>query len=90
MKLLTFRPARARSGHFGVLLADNRVLDITALPGRRLPSNLLECIQQGDAGLAAVRSAVEEAEAALKRGEQLPQVFALDQITLEAPLRRAK
>jgi len=31
MKLLTFRPPRARIGHFGALLKDNRVLDITAL-----------------------------------------------------------
>jgi len=90
MKLLTFRPARARSGHLGVLLADNRVLDITALSGRRLPSTLLECIQDGDAGLAAVRSAVADAEAALQRGEQVPQVFALADVTLEAPLKPGK
>lgn len=86
MKLLTFRPARARTGHFGVLLADNRVLDITALSGRRLPATLLECIQEGDPALANVRTAVADAEASLKRGEQLAQVFALDAVKLEAPL----
>ena len=86
MKLLTFRPARARSGHFGVLLAGNRVLDITALSGRKLPATLLECIQGGEPALAEVRSAVSDAEAALKRGEQSPQVIALDAVTLEAPL----
>ena len=86
MKLLTFRPARARSGHFGVLLADNRVLDITALSGRKLPSTLLQCIQDGEGGLAAVSAALGDAEAALKRGEQLPQVFNLNDVTLEAPL----
>ncbi len=90
MKLLTFRPARARTGHFGALLADQRVLDISALRGRKLPATLLECIQIGDAGLNSVRSAVADAEAALKRGEQLPQVFALDAVTLEAPLRPGK
>ena len=90
MKLLTFRPARARAGHLGVLLADNRVLDITALPGRKLPGTLLECIQQGDAALAAVKAVVADAEAALKRGESVPQVFALDAVTLEAPLRPGK
>jgi 2-keto-4-pentenoate hydratase/2-oxohepta-3-ene-1,7-dioic acid hydratase in catechol pathway len=90
MKLLTFRPARARSGHFGVLLADHRVLDITAISGRKLPATLLECIQDGDAGLAAVKSAVADAEATLKRGDQLPHVFALDEITLEAPLKPGK
>lgn len=86
MKLLTFRPARARSGHFGALLTGNRVLDITALSGRRLPATLIECIQEGDAALGTVKAAVADAESALKRGEQLPQVFALDAVTLEAPL----
>ncbi len=86
MKLLTFRPARARTGHFGVLLADNRVLDITALSGRRLPATLLECIQEGDTALANVKTAVADAEASLKRGDQLPQVLALDAVKLEAPL----
>ena len=86
MKLLTFRPARARTGHFGVLLSGNRVLDVTALSGRKLPGSVLECIQQGDAALAAVKAAVDDAEAALKRDEQLPHVFALDAVTLEAPL----
>ncbi|MDB5810026.1 MAG: ureidoglycolate lyase [Betaproteobacteria bacterium] len=90
MKLLTFRPARARSGHFGVLLAGNRILDISALPGRKLPVTLLECIQNGDAGLAAVKAAVNEAEAALQRGEQLAAVFKLDDVTLEAPLLPGK
>lgn len=90
MKLLTFRPARARSGHLGVLLANNRILDITALAGRKMPATLLECIQNGDAGLAAVKSALEEAEAALKRGEQMPHVFALDAVTLEAPIKPGK
>lgn len=90
MKLLTFRPARARTGHFGVLLTGNRVLDVTALAGRKLPATLLECIQDGDAALDAVKAAAVNAEAALKRGEQPPQVFALDAVTLEAPLRPGK
>ncbi len=90
MKLLTFRPARARSGHFGVLLADNRVLDITAFPGRKLPATLLECIQQGDGALAEVRAVVTATEAALGRGESPQHVFALDAVTLEAPLRPGK
>jgi len=90
MKLLTFRPARARSGHFGVLLADNRILDVTALSGRKLPGTVLECIRAGDAGLAAVKAAVDEAEAALKRGDQLPHVFGLTDVTLEAPIKPGK
>ena len=90
MKLLTFRPARARTGHFGVLLADQRVLDITALPGRKLPATLLGCIQDGETGLAAVRAALADAESALRRGEHLPQVFALDEVTIDPPLRPGK
>src|SRR4051812_3575764 len=90
MKLMTFRPARARSGHFGVLLKDNRVLDISAFAGRKIPSTLLECIQDGDAGLAAGRPAVANIEAALARGEQPPQVFNLGDVTLEAPLKPGK
>jgi 2-keto-4-pentenoate hydratase/2-oxohepta-3-ene-1,7-dioic acid hydratase in catechol pathway len=90
MKLLTFRPARARSGHFGVLLDGDRILDITALPGRNLPGTLLECIQQGDDALAAVKAAVAEADAQRMRGETPPQLYALDAVTLEAPLRPGK
>jgi 2-keto-4-pentenoate hydratase/2-oxohepta-3-ene-1,7-dioic acid hydratase in catechol pathway len=90
MKLLTFRPARARNGHFGVLLADNRVLDITAIGGRTLPATLLECIQMGDAGLSAVKTALDDTESALKRGEQPSHIFDLNDITLEAPLKPGK
>ena len=90
MKLLTFRPARARTGHFGVLLAGNQVLDITALSGRTVPATLLECIQAGESGLAAVKAVLADAEAAFKRGESPPHVFALDAVTLEAPLMPGK
>jgi len=54
VKLLTFS-TDGRS-HFGVLLSDNRVLDITALGGG-MPATLLECIQGGDSALAKVRAA---------------------------------
>ena len=90
MKLLTFRPARARTGHFGVLLADNRVLDLTALSGRKLPTSLIECIEESDAGLAAVRDALADAESAVKRGESPPHVYALAAVTLDPPLLPGK
>ncbi len=90
MKLLTFRPPRARSGHFGVLLSGDRVLDITALAGRKLPPTLLDCIRNGEPALAAVRTTAETVEATLERGESLPQVYALGAVTLEAPLRPGK
>jgi len=90
MKLLTFRPARARSGHFGVLLDGNQVLDITALGGRHLPSTLMGCIQDGATALDAVREAAAQAESALQRGEKPAAVHALDAIALEVPLRPGK
>ncbi len=90
MKLLTFRPPRARSGHFGVLLSDGQILDITALAGRKLPATLLDCIRNGEASLAEVRTTVETVEATLQRGEKLPQVFALDAVVLEAPIMPGK
>ncbi len=90
MKLLTFRPPRARSGHFGVLLSGDRVLDVTALAGRKLPPTLLDCIRNGDAALAEVRTTAETVEATLERGETLPQVFTLSSVALEAPLRPGK
>ena len=65
MKLLTFRPPRVRNAHFGVLLAGDRILDLTALPGRAVPATLLECIEKGEPALAAVRAAVADAEAKL-------------------------
>lgn len=86
MKLLTFRPPRARTGHFGVLLSANRILDVSALAGRKLPATLLECIQKGDSALAAVKAAAADAEATLARDEQPPHIFALDTVTFEAPL----
>jgi hypothetical protein len=63
MKLLTFRPPRARSGHFGVLLSGERVLDITALAGRKLPATLHDCIRIGERSLAEVKATVETVEA---------------------------
>ncbi len=89
MKLLTFHTASDTSSRFGALLGSTRVLDLTAL-GRAVPRTLLECIEQGDAGLAAVRSAVVSAEAALARGAAVPAVQALDAVTLEVPFRPGK
>lgn len=88
MKLLTFRTDAGGTSRFGVLLSGERVLDVTARGG--LPATLLECIQGGDAALAALRGAVNEAEARLKRGEQAPNVVALSAVKLEAPLRPGK
>lgn len=82
MKLLAFRPPRARSGHFGVLIGTDRVLDLTAARGdRRLPATLLDCIRGGAAALDAVAAAARAA------GEQ---VYALTDIVFEPPLLPGK
>ena len=89
MKLLTFHTAADSASRFGVLLSADRVLDLTAIGGA-LPKSVLECIQQGDAGLAAVRAAVASAESALARDGNAPHVLKLDEVILEAPLRPGK
>lgn len=89
MKLLTFHTASDSTSRFGALLSGNRVLDLSAI-GRDLPRSLLECIEQGESGLAAVRNAVAAAEATLARDGRAANVTALDAITLEVPLRPGK
>lgn len=89
MKLLSFHTASDSTSRFGALLSADRVLDLSAVGGN-LPKSLLECIEQGDTGLAAVRSAVAATEAALARGATAANVVALSAVTLEAPLRPGK
>ena len=89
MKLLTFHTASDSGSRFGVLLAGDRVLDLSAL-GAGMPTSLLQCIEQGDAGLAAVRTALTTAEHALARDGKAPHVLALHALTLEPPLRPGK
>ena len=89
MKLLTFHTATDPTSRFGVLLSGDRVLDLTA-SGGALPKSVLKCIRQGDAGLAAVRAAVANADSALRKDGQAPHVLNLSSVTLEAPLRPGK
>lgn len=51
MELLTFRTDAGGTSRFGALLSGERVLDVTTRGG--LPAALRECIQGGDAALAA-------------------------------------
>ncbi len=89
LKLLTFHTAADPTSRFGALLSDARVLDLSSTGGA-LPKSLLECIQQGDPGLAAVRAAVAAAEAALASQGKAAHVLALSEITFEAPYRPGK
>jgi 2-keto-4-pentenoate hydratase/2-oxohepta-3-ene-1,7-dioic acid hydratase in catechol pathway len=89
VKLLTFHTASDSTSRFGALLAGERVLDLTA-SGGALPRSLLDCIQQGEAGLSAVRKAVADAESALAREGKARHVLALGAVTLDAPLRPGK
>jgi 2-keto-4-pentenoate hydratase/2-oxohepta-3-ene-1,7-dioic acid hydratase in catechol pathway len=89
LKLLTFHTTNDATSRFGVLVSGDRVLDLSATGGD-LPTSVLQCIQQGEPGLAAVRAAVSRAEAALAGGGAAPNVLPLSSVTLEAPLRPGK
>jgi 2-keto-4-pentenoate hydratase/2-oxohepta-3-ene-1,7-dioic acid hydratase in catechol pathway len=89
MKLLTFHTAPDPTPRFGALLSGDRVLDLVAADSG-VPRSLLQCIRQGDAGLAAVRKAVSAAEAALARGDAPTSVLALAGATLDVPFRPGK
>ncbi len=86
MKLLSFRPARARVDHFGVLLANGQALDITeAKSGRGLPDTLIECIRGGPDALARVRDVLAQAEQRLKAGNS-EHIVTLDSVAARPPL----
>ncbi len=90
MKLLSFRPPRARVDHFGVLLSNGKALDITAAKiGRGLPDTLLDCIRGGPAALARVRDVLAQAELRLKAGSD-EHVVALDAVAARPPLLPGK
>ncbi len=82
MKLLTFRPPRARAGRFGALLSTGQVLE--------LRGSLLECVQGGPRALDAVRQAVGTAEDELKTGRPVAGLHRLDQVRVLPPLRPGK
>ena len=69
MRLLTFKPRRGGAPRLGVLLADERVLDVGEAARRarqRLPfdpQDMLSLISSGRAGLAALRKLVRAAPA---------------------------
>lgn len=86
MKLLTFHTDADPSSRFGVLLSGDRVLDITSIGGK-LPASLMQCIQQGDAALAAVRAAADDAT---RGGAGSRHVLAFERVRLEAPIRPGK
>jgi len=89
MKLLTFHTDANPASHLGVLLSGDRVLDVTATGGK-LPATLMQCIEQGEAALAALRAAVADAESQLKRDGKAANVLPLAAVRFEAPLRPGK
>ncbi|HTE14277.1 MAG TPA: hypothetical protein VK642_04305, partial [Burkholderiales bacterium] len=85
MKLLSFRPSRARVDHFGVLLSNGQALDISeAKSGRGLPDSLLECIRGGADALTRVRDVLAQAEERLAAGSS-EHIVSLDQVTARPP-----
>ncbi len=90
MKLLSFRPPRARVDHFGVLLSNGQALDITeAKSGRGLPDTLIDCIRGGADALARVRDVLAQAEQRLKAGSR-EHIVSLDAVSACPPLRPGK
>jgi 2-keto-4-pentenoate hydratase/2-oxohepta-3-ene-1,7-dioic acid hydratase in catechol pathway len=86
MKLLSFRPPRARVDHLGVLLSNGQALDISeAKSGRGLPDTLIDCIRGGAESLARVRDALAQAEQKLTAGSA-EHVVSLDAVTARPPL----
>ncbi len=86
MKLLSFRPPRARVDHFGVLLSNGQALDISeAKSGRGLPGSLIDCIRGGADALALGREALSQAEHKLAAGSA-EHVVSLDAVTARPPL----
>lgn len=86
MKLLSFRPPRARVDHFGVLLSNGQALDVSeAKSGRGLPDSVLDCIRGGADSLARVRDALAQAEHKLAAGST-EHVVSLSEVTARPPL----
>ncbi len=88
MKLLSFHTPADPGSRFGVLLSGERVLDVTALSGG-LPSSVLDCIEQGESALAALRAAADEAQARSVSASSRA-VVPLASVILEAPYRPGK
>ena len=86
MKLISFRPPRARVDHFGVLLSNGQALDISgAKIGRGLPDTLLGCIRGGPDALNRVRDVLAQAEERLKAGSN-HHIISLDAVSARPPL----
>lgn len=88
MKLLTFRPTRARATHFGVLLSTGQVFDLNVNPG--MPRSLLACVQGGPRLLETVRNAVDDVERRMKGGWRMDGLHDLQTVKLLPPLQPGK
>lgn len=90
MKLMSFQLSRDEKSRFGVLLSDQRVLDLSQYPSpRQLPVSLMECIRGGADALARVREALAQGERQLAAGNAR-NVHTLRDVLLRAPLMPGK
>ncbi|MEX0309588.1 MAG: fumarylacetoacetate hydrolase family protein [Tateyamaria sp.] len=88
MKLVTFRPSIEAAARLGVLEADT-VIDVAALGaalGTCLPSRMLDLIDHGQPGLAALSRVLGECKGAYPFGTAMPLVS----IDLLAPIPRPR
>ena len=91
MKLLTIRPPRARSGHFGALLSNGSVLDLTTVSaGAALPRSMMACVRGGAPAQDATRNAIQDAETRIRGGQQVAGVYRQDQVTFLPPITPGK
>ncbi|HBM11462.1 MAG TPA: FAA hydrolase family protein, partial [Rhodospirillaceae bacterium] len=88
MKLVTFRASVEASARLGVVQSD-QVIDVGLLGaafGEEFPTSMLDLIDLGPAGLAAVEDALVEADGRWPIGSALP----IQNVTLLAPIPRPR
>ena len=88
MKLVTFRASVEASARLGVVKSD-QVIDVGLLGaafGEEFPTSMLDLIDLGPAGLAAVEDALVEADGRWPIGSALP----IENVTLLAPIPRPR
>lgn len=89
MRLVTY--SQGGVTRTGAMLDDTNVVDLNRGSGGRLPSSMIELLEQGEGGMAAAREALEAATSAAKSGAPASGlIVSLDRdgARLEAPIAR--
>ena len=87
MRLVTYTYQGAT--RTGALLDDAHLVDVERASGGAAPADMLALLRAGDEAMAAVRTALEAAASAARAGASASNlIFALADVTLEAPVQR--